>query len=292
MKEHASVGADILSSINFPYPVVPIVRHHHENWDGTGYPDGLRGIEIPVGARILAVVDCFDALTSDRPYRPKMSDSDAIAILLQRRGTMYDPLVVDTFVANLKTLTAEIDVQAAAEAPATSRRLLVKPQAPVAADAVAATQLDSELDRAIQRTGANVGIVFIIDREADRLVSTIARTDSSSVANPVSMPLGYGVSGWVATNGTPILNADAALDFQCEPPRKGLVRAISVPIRNASGTVGVLSLYTDDPRGFNEEDRSWLEQLAASLENTSIGAISDGMLPLRQPGSDVPARVH
>ncbi len=67
MKLHASVGADILSAIEFPYPVVPIVRHHHENWDGTGYPNGLKGSEIPIGARILSVVDCFDALTSDRP---------------------------------------------------------------------------------------------------------------------------------------------------------------------------------------------------------------------------------
>ena len=68
MKTHSSVGADILAAIDFPYPVVPIVRHHHENWDGSGYPDGLIGTEIPIGARILAVVDCFDALTSDRPY--------------------------------------------------------------------------------------------------------------------------------------------------------------------------------------------------------------------------------
>ena len=70
MKLHASVGADILSAIDFPYPVVPIVRHHHESWNGTGYPDGLRGTEIPIGARILSVVDCFDALTSDRPAPP------------------------------------------------------------------------------------------------------------------------------------------------------------------------------------------------------------------------------
>jgi putative nucleotidyltransferase with HDIG domain len=98
MKLHASVGADILSSINFPYPVVPIVRHHHENWDGSGYPDGLNGADIPIGARILAVVDCFDALTSDRPYRPRLPDTEAIRILTERRGKMYDPLVVDTFV--------------------------------------------------------------------------------------------------------------------------------------------------------------------------------------------------
>ena len=98
MKLHASVGADILSAIDFPYPVVPIVRHHHESWDGTGYPDKLLGAAIPIGARILSVVDCFDALTSDRPYRPRLSDSEALEILVERRGRMYDPLVVDTFV--------------------------------------------------------------------------------------------------------------------------------------------------------------------------------------------------
>src|SRR5262245_50303272 len=104
MKLHASIGADILSAIDFPYPVVPIVRHHHENWDGTGYPAGLKGTEIPIGARLLSVVDCFDALTSDRPYRPKLTDEDAIRILLDRRGTMYDPLVVDTFLQVHKTI--------------------------------------------------------------------------------------------------------------------------------------------------------------------------------------------
>src|SRR5258705_9328269 len=98
MKLHSAVGADILSAIDFPYPVVPIVRHHHENWDGTGYPDKVRGTEIPIGARILSVVDCFDALTSDRPYRPKLTDDEALAILRERRGSMYDPLVVDAFV--------------------------------------------------------------------------------------------------------------------------------------------------------------------------------------------------
>ena len=97
MKQHANIGADIVSSVNFPYPVEPIVRYHHENWDGTGYPDGLVGTAIPIGARILAVVDCYDALTSDRPYRPKLSDEEAVSILLARRGSMYDPLVVDTF---------------------------------------------------------------------------------------------------------------------------------------------------------------------------------------------------
>ena len=102
MKLHAPIGAEILSAIDFPYPVVPIVRHHHENWDGTGYPDRISGTDIPIGARILSVVDCFDALTSDRPYRKRMTDEDALRILQERRGSMYDPLVVDVFTAKYK----------------------------------------------------------------------------------------------------------------------------------------------------------------------------------------------
>jgi putative nucleotidyltransferase with HDIG domain len=98
MKTHSSVGADILAAVAFPYPVVPIVRHHHENWDGSGYPDRLGGTDIPIGARILAVADCFDALTSDRPYRLRMSEAEAFSILQARRGSMYDPLVVDAFI--------------------------------------------------------------------------------------------------------------------------------------------------------------------------------------------------
>ena len=84
----ANIGADLLSSIRFPYPVVPIVRHHHESWNGTGYPTGIGGTDIPLGARILAVVDCFDALTSDRPYRPRLSREEAFTILRERSGVM------------------------------------------------------------------------------------------------------------------------------------------------------------------------------------------------------------
>src|SRR4029077_21083449 len=100
MKLHATVGAAILSSIRFPYPIVAIVRHHHENWDGSGYPDGLKGADIPLGARILSVVDCYDALTSDRPYRRRMTEQDALEIIVERRGKMYDPMVVDAFLAS------------------------------------------------------------------------------------------------------------------------------------------------------------------------------------------------
>jgi putative nucleotidyltransferase with HDIG domain len=94
MKIHPIVGADILERVRFPYPVVPIVRSHHEWWNGAGYPDGLKGEEIPIGARILTVVDCFDALVSDRPYRKAMSADEAMGILKSKSGTQFDPTVV------------------------------------------------------------------------------------------------------------------------------------------------------------------------------------------------------
>jgi putative nucleotidyltransferase with HDIG domain len=291
MKEHASVGADILSSIKFPYPVVPIVRHHHENWDGSGYPDGVRGIEIPVGARILAVVDCFDALTSDRPYRPRMSDSDAVSILLQRRGSMYDPLVVDTFVESLHRLTAQIaSAPEPAVTPASKRLLFPARQAPSQA-ARATGGLGAALEMAVLRTSASIGVVFAADRNTDRLVSLVTHSKSGPTKDVLSIPLGYGVSGWVATNGTPLLNADASLDFRDEAPLPNLLRSLCVPIRVDGSTAGVISMYTDDPRGFNEEDRATVQELAGVIETGDAAKSFDVMLRANQPLLTAP-RVH
>ena len=111
MKTHAAIGADILSTIDFPYPVEPIVRYHHEMWNGKGYPEGISGEAIPLGARILSVVDCFDALTSDRPYRRALTREEAIEVIVERRGTQYDPLVVDTFVAACDRLVDAVNDQ-------------------------------------------------------------------------------------------------------------------------------------------------------------------------------------
>jgi putative nucleotidyltransferase with HDIG domain len=97
VKQHPAIGAEILSAIAFPGPLALIVRHHHENWDGSGYPDNLRGEAIPIGARVLAIVDCYDALTSERPYRRELPHDAAAAMIHDRRGTMYDPVIVDAF---------------------------------------------------------------------------------------------------------------------------------------------------------------------------------------------------
>src|SRR5438128_8721055 len=108
MKMHTIVGAQILGRVDFPYPVVPIVRHHHERWDGGGYPDGLKGEEIPLTARILTVVDCFDALREDRQYRRGLSRAEALEFLLKNSGSQYDPRVVGLFITHLPEFEAEI----------------------------------------------------------------------------------------------------------------------------------------------------------------------------------------
>jgi HD-GYP domain-containing protein (c-di-GMP phosphodiesterase class II) len=81
----------MLRGVDFLGPALPIIRHHHERWDGTGYPDGIRGGDIPIGARIVAVCDSFDAMTSDRPYRRAMPIQDAFGELLACAGTQFDP---------------------------------------------------------------------------------------------------------------------------------------------------------------------------------------------------------
>src|SRR2546429_5731368 len=108
MKMHTIVGAKILGRVDFPYPVVPIVRHHHERWDGGGYPDGLKGEEIPLTALILNVVDCFDALREDRQYRRGLSRAEALEFLLKNSGSQYDPRVVGLFITHLPEFEAEI----------------------------------------------------------------------------------------------------------------------------------------------------------------------------------------
>ncbi len=108
MKSHTLVGAQILGRVEFPYPIVPIVRNHHERWDGKGYPDGLAGEDIPLTARILSVVDCFDAVREDRQYRKGMTREEAVKLIMDGSGVYYDPRVVGVFITHLPEFEAQI----------------------------------------------------------------------------------------------------------------------------------------------------------------------------------------
>jgi len=114
-KIHTVVGAEILGRVNFPYPVLPIVRHHHERWDGKGYPDGLKEEQIPITARIISVIDCFDSVREDRPFRQGMSRENAIELLRGDSGTQFDPKIVDLFIEHLPRFEAEISARGLAD---------------------------------------------------------------------------------------------------------------------------------------------------------------------------------
>jgi len=293
MKLHASVGADILSAIDFPYPVVPIVRHHHENWDGSGYPTGLRGTEIPIGARILSVVDCFDALTSDRPYRPRLSTDDAIRILIQRRGSMYDPLVVDAFLASHEELTAE------AFAITPPQRLLERlsptstrlgTESRTLEDIVASADemfTMYELARAVggQTTAADIGyavvkhlkrlvpfslcVLFVHDTSNDELRSQYVTGEHAASIGQLRIALGQRLSGWVGATRQTIVNSDPFLDLGeiARHPPIELRSCISAPIIADSDLVGVLSLYAAASNAYGDEHRRIIEVVAQQISD-------------------------
>jgi diguanylate cyclase (GGDEF)-like protein/putative nucleotidyltransferase with HDIG domain len=300
MKLHASVGADILSAIDFPYPVVPIVRHHHENWDGTGYPAGIKGTEIPIGARILAVVDCFDALTSDRPYRPRLADEEALAIVKDRRGTMYDPMVVDTFFKFHATTPAEIVRQGppsdVLNTIARSRRS--NPSAATAAPSQVTASANEmlavyELARAIagHASLADAGdviakhlgrlipsslcVFFLYDALTGELEARHVVGEHSSHVRDFRIPLGQKLSGWVAANRQTIANSDASLDFggQREPAVQQLKSCLSTALVSNDELVGVVSLYSPEAVGFSDDHKRIIEAVACQIAHTLKTAV-------------------
>src|SRR5678815_4616169 len=115
MKIHPTVGAEILERVRFPYPVAPIVRAHHEKWDGSGYPNGLKGEAIPIGARILAVVDCLDALASDRQYRRALPLNEAMEVVQKESGRAFDPKVVNVLTRRAVELEKMAKAKAASD---------------------------------------------------------------------------------------------------------------------------------------------------------------------------------
>jgi putative nucleotidyltransferase with HDIG domain len=292
MKRHAAIGADLLSSIRFPYPVVPIVRHHHENWNGKGYPTGISGTDIPLGARILAVVDCFDALNSDRPYRPRLDPDDAFAILRDRRGTMYDPLVVDTFIA------AYPQIADLAQTAGHHARSLLNPSATAAAtpaigplEEIRASAADNmalsaarqgvleasstidamnTLSQCVrQLTPSTVCTYFQYMPAADELVCVYASGDDNRALVGLTIKPGERVTGWVAANRKAISNSDATLDLgESATVIKPQPRStISAPVNlGPDGELhGVLTGYSSGVDPFNHRHVYAFERLAEAL---------------------------
>lgn len=289
MKLHAGVGADILAGINFPYAVVPIVRHHHERWDGTGYPAGLRGEAIPIGARILAVADCFDALTSDRPYRPKLPREDALKMLEERSGTLYDPRVVRCFLEIVDVMPEPPQAPTPAEAVAaiTLTRQADTKHALGALDAddpaliVAFYDLGARVAAACDTAGAVEAIhelftrlmpatstaLFSYNPAADTLNARWVAGRHKAALTGFTIPRGQRLTGWVAANRQSIVNSEAALDLgnltmQLTPTPHG---CLSIPVCDGVELLAVLTIYSTAADGFSDTHVAIAEAVATRL---------------------------
>jgi putative nucleotidyltransferase with HDIG domain len=251
MKIHPVVGAEILERVEFPYPVVPIVRSHHEKWDGSGYPSGLRGEEIPIGARILAVVDCLDALASDRQYRRALPLDEAMARVVSEAGTEFDPKVVQALQARYRELEARakatqvlappplsVDIKITngaapaagfeAEAPAERSPTPRHPVAQARANRRKAEESMPDMPAAgicslrweEALTIASLRIRHLISYDAialyacqDDLVQVkFAGGEDRAEVESLAVRQGEGLVGWVAEFGKPILNGNPAVE--------------------------------------------------------------------------------
>jgi diguanylate cyclase (GGDEF)-like protein/putative nucleotidyltransferase with HDIG domain len=301
MKIHPIVGAEILDRVQFPYPVVPIVRSHHEKWDGTGYPYGLKGGVIPIGARILSVVDCFDALTSERPYRRAMSVDDAMKHLISEMGTSFDPRVVTAIEKRYLELEQEVRRTESTKSPfpsVTNPNRSVAPSAGFAdvpnaaevratsflASIVSARQEAQLLFELAQTLGNSLSlretlsvvavrlkemvphdlIVFYVC-EGEKLTPRYVHGVDYDLFRTLEMAIGQGISGWVAQHKKPIINGDPMAESKHlgDPTRVSVLRStLSIPLQGRDGVAGVLTLYLKEKQAFTKDHLRML--LAAS----------------------------
>jgi diguanylate cyclase (GGDEF)-like protein/putative nucleotidyltransferase with HDIG domain len=314
MKIHPVVGAEILAEVKFPYPVVPIVRAHHEKWDGSGYPYGLAGEGIPIGARIISVVDCFDALASDRQYRKAMPLEKAIEIVVSESGKSFDPMIVDIIQRRYielekKALSAggekiklSMDLKIEhGKAPATGFAESAEIVQPVGSHSssdplssiAAATQeaqmlyeLTQDLGNSLslQEALAFVGVrlkrlipyetIATYIRRDDKLVPEYVSGENLRLFTALEIPVGQGLSGWVAENNKPILNGNPSVEagYLNDPTKYSTLRsALAAPLNGVNGSLGVLALYRSEKDAFSKENLRILlaisSKVALAIEN-------------------------
>jgi putative nucleotidyltransferase with HDIG domain len=288
MKTHTVVGAEIVEQIRFPYPVAPIVRSHHEKWDGTGYPDGLSGEQIPVGARILSAVDCLDALASDRQYRRALPLDEAIKIVEAESGKAFDPRVVEI----LSRRYVELEQLATSgkhpeKAKLSTDMKIVRGDAPAAGfEAVATGDLvnfhralsaEDLLKGCVDRESGFAALLVAVRKILPYDVLVLYRKSGESLIpenldgeeyrlfGSLQIPLGMGLSGWVAENAKSIINGNPSVEpgYLNDPTKFSTLRsALAVPLEANGGIVGVLSLYRLQRDAFTNEDLARLLSIA------------------------------
>ncbi|MGA9553428.1 MAG: HD domain-containing phosphohydrolase, partial [Candidatus Sulfotelmatobacter sp.] len=313
MKIHTVVGAEILERVRFPYPVVPIVRAHHEKYDGSGYPYGLKGTEIPIGARILSAVDYLDALASDRQYRRAVPLDDVMQRLSAEAGKSFDPKVVDVLKRRYKSLENLARAKSTEDgsfalsaglkisrgpAPAAGFENIDVSDAPgreatFLSSIAAARQEAQSLFELSQDLGASLSLgetlsvfsvklkpmvpydaIAIYIRRGDELIPEYVNGDNYRLFASLRIPVGDGLSGWVAQNKKPIVNGNPSVEpgYLNDPAKFSTLRsALALPLEGVSGVIGVLALYRSERDAFTSDHLRILlavsGKMALSIEN-------------------------
>ena len=301
MKLHPGIGANMLNGIEFPFPVIPMVKSHHERWDGNGYPEGLAGEAIPVGARILSLVDCYDALTTNRPYRSPMQRDEVITFFQRESGKSYDPNIVAIFLANLPRLEQagrevvvddtdlwgireQLGKQTAALRPLEKVQPIVTYGKALRGNAQSQRDLFAvfEFARAdIQFLAAKDVLLFMGSKLKDLIpfdagVFYVADLENSCVVaehvvglegGPIQnyrLPLEQKLSGWVAANNQSLCNLPPFPDFvnwAGDPP--SFQFSIIAPMNKGGVVLGAVSLYRKDKTKFTDDEFRRLELVAS-----------------------------
>jgi diguanylate cyclase (GGDEF)-like protein/putative nucleotidyltransferase with HDIG domain len=292
IKLHATAGDEILQQVRFPFPVAKYVRYHHERWDGNGYPDGLKGDEIPLGARILAIADAFDAIRNSRPYKLSMATDEAIEIMRSQSGVYFDPNLVKLLEENIP----ELEKAAAREsdcAPELSFRKYFETVNQTLSASASHTDsirhIPTELlqlsefcssvsgyfpirdifpllfQRIKQLVPYDSCALYLLNSDA-RLVSAYAEGRHAGILLGHSMQMGMGISGWVAAYRRPMLNTNPSLDFAgVHEDLASLSDTLAIPVIHSGESLGVIAFYAQEPETYHQEHLAILQLFSNML---------------------------
>jgi diguanylate cyclase (GGDEF)-like protein/putative nucleotidyltransferase with HDIG domain len=313
MKIHTTVGGDILKRVGFPYPVEDIVRYHHEKWDGTGYPKGLRGDSIPLVARIISVVDFYDATRCDRPYRKGMKREDSLGLLKKMAGSSFDPRVVDMFISHVEALDKMIDAQDIQEQVASETIIPengARPDAGLASDIMGSPSDDAgfrsitEAQREVfalheiaQTIGSSLNmtdtvtlvsnklraivpfdtcIIFIVDEKTGKAHATHVAGEYADAFARRRMSVGDGITGWVIANARSMCNATPELDLVGVPDEivKEIRGVLVTPLLREDGAFGAITLYSKSIKSYTTEHVRLLESVSQHASSALNNALT------------------
>ena len=318
VKIHPVVSAELISGLDTAFPLSAVVRGHHERWDGMGYPDGLRGTDIPLGSRIVGLIECYEALTTTRPYHEAMDAASAQKLLRKEAGHAFDPTLVARFLDALPGLTRELETHVAERATAGARPDHAPPDTYVQI-AEAHRELDRLYDIA-RSMGTTLGLadtmtkvcgelqplvpfsccaLFLTDEDSRRLRCRFARGTGATVIKRLSLRDGQGLAGWVAQHRRPLLNGSPDTDARAAcltgDETLELASALVYPVEFGDQFIGALALYHTQPQFYTVKHQRLLgrvvEQLSANVVNSLLfdqaqeASLTDPLTSLPNPRS-------